>query len=82
MNKNIDTNIYINNSNNKNKEDKKWSNKIEPKILKQFKLISELENDKIIKKLEKEKQKLNAENKKLNKDYQISNKKKMIFLKS
>ena len=33
MNKNIDTNIYINNSNNKNKEDKKWSNKIEPKIL-------------------------------------------------
>ena len=75
-NKNIDTNIYITNSNPK---EKKSSNKIDPKILKQFKLISELENSKIIKKLEKEKQKLNAENKKLNKDYSNFEKEKQKF---
>ena len=59
-NKNIDTN---NLSQNKSKE------KINPKILKQFQLISELENNKLIQKLEKEKEKLSKENQKLNKSY-------------
>ena len=73
-NKNIDTNIYTNYPKNK-----KSSDKIDPKILKQFKLLSELENSKIIKKLEKEKQKLNAENKKLNKDYSNFEKERQKF---
>ena len=73
-NKNIDTNIYTNFPKNK-----KSSDKIDPKILKQFKLLSEFENSKIIKKLEKEKQKLNAENKKLNKDYSNFEKERQKF---
>ena len=59
-NKNIDTN---------NLSMHKSKDKINPKILKQFKLISELENNKLIQKLEKEKEKLSKENQKLNKSY-------------
>ena len=59
-NKNIDTN---------NLSMHKSKDKINPKILKQFKLISEHENNKLIQKLEKEKEKLSKENQKLNKSY-------------
>ena len=76
-NKNIDTNI-MNTINNIPKQ-KKNDDKIDPKILKQFKILSELENSKIIKKLEKEKQKLNEENKKLNKDYSNFEKERQKF---
>ena len=72
-NKNIDTNTY-----NRRKRDKS-KDKIDPKLLKQFKLLSELENNKIIKKLEKEKAKLNEENKKLNKNYTNLEKEKQKF---
>ena len=76
-NKNIDTN-FMNTINNIPKQ-KKNDDKIDPKILKQFKILSELENSKIIKKLEKEKQKLNEENKKLNKDYSNFEKERQKF---
>ena len=69
-NKNIDTN---NLSQNKSKD------KINPKILKQFQLISELENNKLIQKLEKEKEKLSKENQKLNKSYLNFEKEKEKF---
>ena len=80
-NKNIDTNNYQ-----KNKK-KKSRDKIDPKIMKQFKLISEIENNKLIQKLEKEKDKLTKENKKLNKNYsnfekerqKFENEKKLFF---
>ena len=51
-NKNVDTNNLYKN------RPKKYIDKIDPNILKQFKLISELENNKLIKKLEKEKEML------------------------
>ena len=76
-NKNIDTN-FMNTINNIPKQ-KKNDDKIDPKILKQFKILSELENSKIIKKLEKEKQKINEENKKLNKDYSNFEKERQKF---
>ena len=72
-NKNIDTNTYKYSKKNKSKD------KIAPKLLKQFKLLSELENNKIIKKLEKEKAKLDEENKKLNKNYSNFEKERQKF---
>ena len=62
-NKNIDTNTL------KNLKPNRSTNIIDPKIFKQFRLISEMENNKIIKQIELEKDKLNKQNKKLSKDY-------------
>jgi hypothetical protein len=62
-NKNIDTNTL------KNLKTNRSTNIIDPKIFKQFRLISEMENNKIIKQIELEKDKLNKQNKKLSKDY-------------
>ena len=72
-NKNIDTNNY-----NQNRQ-RKVKDKIDPNILKQFKLISEVENNKLIQKLEKEKEKLKKENQKLNKNYKNFEKEKEKF---
>ena len=72
-NKNIDTNSY------NQKKSRKTKDKIDPKILKQFKLISEMENGKLIQQLEKEREKLNKENKKLNKNYSNFEKEKQKF---
>ena len=72
-NKNIDTNTYHHDKLNKSRD------RIDPKILKQFKLISDLENSKLIKKMEKEKEKLAKENKKLNKNYSNFEKEKQKF---
>ena len=72
-NKNVDTNNLYKN------RPKKSRDKIDPNILKQFKLISELENNKLIKKLEKEKEMLSKENKKLNRDYSNFEKERQKF---
>ena len=72
-NKNIDTNNYNQTKTRKTKD------KIDPKILNQFKLISEMENSKLIQQLEKEREKLNKENQKLNKNYLNLEKEKQKF---
>ena len=68
-NKNIDTN--------KNKSF--MTDQIDPNILNQFRLIKEIENNKKIKDLERQKEKLSRENKKLNKNLSSFEKEKEKF---
>ena len=71
-NKNIDTNAY-------NKEYEKIKAQVDPKILKQFRLIREMESNRKIIKLEREKEKLARENKKLSKSFNNFNKEREKF---
>ena len=68
-NKNIDTN--------RNKSF--MAGQIDPKIYQQFKLIKEIENNKKIKDLERQKEKLKRENKKLNKNFSTFEKEREKF---
>ena len=88
-NKNIETNYYKNKKKRYNSEYNKLKSQIDPNILQQFKLIKEMESNKKIKELERQKEKLSRENKKLSKH--VSNfakerekfeKEKQMFLES
>ena len=71
-NKNIDTNNY-------NREYEKIKAQIDPKILKQFRLIREMESNKKIIELERQKEKLTRENKKLSQSFNNFNKEREKF---
>ena len=77
-NKNIQTKNFQNNNKNKNSYDN-YKEVIDPKLLEQFKYIKNMESNRKIKELEKEKEKLSRENYKLSKNLVNFSKEKENF---